>query len=98
MAYIKLAIISVSFLAVNASARRFSSDLEAKVDHLSSKIAKIEEENLQLRKSIVESGSYLAFDCLRESSLSTNGIIPFDGCDGTKLNTSSRIFWHSSQI
>ena len=87
MAYIKLAIISVSFLAVNASARRFSSDLEAKVDLLSSKIAKIEEENLQLRKSIVESGSYLAFDCLRESSLSTNGIIPFDGCDGIKLNT-----------
>ena len=97
MAYIKLAIITVSFLAANASARRYSSDLEAKVDLLSSKIAKIEEENLQLRKSI-ESGNYVAFDCLRESSLSTNGIIPFDGCDGTKLNTSSRIFWHSSQI
>ena len=89
MAYIKLASILVCFLAANGSAKSSGSDLEAKVDLLSSKIAKIEEENLQLRQS-----SYLAFDCFRESSLSTNGIIPFDGCDGTKLlNTSAdRIF------
>ena len=91
MACIKLAIILVCFLAANGSAKSRGSDLEAELDLLSSKIAKIEEENLQLRKSI-ESGDYVAFDCLRESSLSTNGIIPFDGCDGTKLNTLVTIF------
>ena len=34
----------------------------------------------------------LAFDCFRESVLDTNGIIPFDGCDGTKLNTLLTLF------
>ena len=100
MAYIRLAIILVCFLAANGSAKSRGSDLEAKVDLLSSKIAKIEEENLQLRQSVVDSSSsYLAFDCFRESSLSTNGIIPFDGCDGTKLlNTLLTVFSDTSLL
>ena len=63
MAYIKLAIILVCFLAANGSADE------------------------------------VAFDCFRESALSTNGIIPFDGCDGTKTQHSGdHISWHRSLI
>ena len=33
------------------------------------------------------SADLVAFDCFRQSDLSTSGIIPFYGCDGTKLKT-----------
>ena len=82
----KLAIAFVCFLAANGSGEKYrDTDLEARVDLLTSKIAEMEEENSLLRKSMSDSGDHLAFDCFRESSWSTIGIIPFDGCNGTKL-------------
>ena len=82
------AIVFICFLAANVSSEKYrDAGLEARVDLLTSKIAEMEEVNSLLRKSIAASGDHLAFDCFRESSWSTIGIIPFDGCNGTRINT-----------
>ena len=92
MTSFKLATAFVCFLAANGSGEKYrDTDLEARVDLLTSKIAEMEEENSLLRKSMSDSGDHLAFDCFRESSWSTIGIIPFDGCNGTKLSTRATV-------
>ena len=87
MGYIKLSIILLCSVASKAWVEGYSSDLESKVDLLSSKIAKLEEENLQIQKRDIDSSNYLAFDCFRNSDLTTYGIITFDDCEGMKLST-----------
>ena len=92
MTSFKIAIVLVCFLAAKGSADKYRyTDLGARVDLLTSKIAKMEEENSLLRKSMMDSGDHLAFDCYRESSWSTIGIIPFDDCNGTKLSTQATV-------
>ena len=102
MGYTKLLLViaQVCSVAISASAESFGLDLEAKVDLLSSKIAKLEEDNLQLRKRDSElemkvsemqaghdSSNNLAFDCFLTENWSTDGIITFNGCDGTMILT-----------
>ena len=87
MGYIKLVIILVCSVAAKGSAEDCSSDLESKLELLSSEIAKLKEENVQIQKREVDSSNYLAFDCFRNSDLATYGVITFDDCEGMKLST-----------
>ena len=74
--------------AMTASAEGYNSDLEDKVELFSFKIAKLEEENLDLQRRLSESemNNYLAFDCFLNDSWETNGIITFAGCSGIEFS------------
>ena len=87
MGYIKLVIILVCAVVAKGSDEDRSSDLESKVELLISKIAKLEEENVQIKTREFDSSNYLAFDCFRNSDLATYGVITFDDCEGMKLST-----------
>ena len=87
----KLFVAFACTVVVATSAESSSSDLDAKVELLSSKIERMEEENLELRKRVAdlgrESSSNEAFDCYLTESWSSNGTITFQGCSGRKFNT-----------
>ena len=87
MGYIKLVIILVCAVLAKGSDEDRSSDIESKVELLISKIAKLEEENVQIKTREFDSSNYLAFDCFRNSDLATYGVITFDDCEGMKLST-----------
>ena len=103
MGYTKLLLVMALVFSM-ASAESSSSDLEAKVELLSSKIAKLEEKNSELEMKVSEvhaghdSSNDLAFDCFMTENWLTDGIMVFNDCDGTMLNTQLIIFSHKEHF
>ena len=89
MGFIKLVFALICLVATTVSGKDVISDLQSKIDLLSSEVASLKEENLKIhqRERNSDISNYLAFDCFRNSDLALYGIIPFDDCEGTKFST-----------
>ena len=95
MGFIKLVFALVCLVATTVSGKDVISDLQSKIDLLSSEVASLKEENLKIhqRERNSDISNYLAFDCFRNSDLAWPIItpnyegIPFDDCEGTKFST-----------
>ena len=87
MGFIKLVFALICLVATTASAKDVISNLQAKIDFLSSEVASLKKENLKFHQREREISNYLAFDCFRNSDLALYGVIPFDDCEGTKFST-----------
>ena len=87
MGFIKLVFALICLVATTVSGKGVISDLQSKIDLLSSEVASLKEENLKIYQREREISNYLAFDCFRNSDLALYGIITFDDCEGTKFST-----------